>query len=53
MLDEEQSADNHEASMDISSTADTEQPGIDYTVDFIYGSDQSQYVQQQDADEIE
>ncbi|WP_158289462.1 hypothetical protein [Paenibacillus flagellatus] len=31
-----------------SQVANTQQPGIDYTVDFIYGSDQDQYLERED-----
>ena len=51
MYNEEQSADNRDAAMSSASASDPEQSGIDYSVDFIYGSDQSQYVQQPNTDE--
>ncbi|MFC3768797.1 hypothetical protein [Paenibacillus sp. GCM10012303] len=51
MYNEEQAADHREAAVSLSPASDSDQPGIDYSVDFIYGSDQSQYVEQQHVDE--
>jgi hypothetical protein len=51
MYNEEQAADHREAAVSLSSASDSDQPGIDYSVDFIYGSDQSQYVERHNSDE--